>query len=101
MTRAFHGTGERAIQWLVEEYREFEHDAFLRMWHQGDAEAEWPEFYEWLDAQNDAPKDRAISMIRDLVIELETWEPEMLEVLQATPQAALMREWLGKPRLAA
>ena len=47
------------------------------------------------------PKDRAISTIRDLVVELETWEPELLEVLQATPQAAIMREWLGKPRIAA
>jgi hypothetical protein len=57
MTRAFHGTGEQAIKWLVEEYREFEHDAFLRMWHQGDAEAEWPEFYEWLDRQPIATLD--------------------------------------------
>lgn len=53
------------------------------------------------DASDMSAKERAISMIRDLVVELETWEPDMLEVLQATPQAALMREWLGRPRVAA
>lgn len=34
------------------------------------------------------------SLIRDLVAELETWEPELLEMLRSTPQAARMRELL-------
>ncbi|MBB3876134.1 hypothetical protein GGR47_002380 [Sphingomonas aquatilis] len=42
-------------------------------------------------------KDKAIGLIRDLVVELETWEPELLDVLRLTPQAKLLREWIAKP----
>jgi hypothetical protein len=45
----------------------------------------------------ESPKDRALRLVRELVMDLETWEPELLEVLRLTPQAGLLREWMAKP----
>lgn len=58
MARANHGTGEQAIEWCLNHNGivGLEAEAFLKAWQQGDAEAEWPEFYEWLDAQQGGPK---------------------------------------------
>lgn len=42
-------------------------------------------------------REAILRQIRNIVMELETWEPEMLEVLRYTPQAALLREWMAKP----
>lgn len=41
-------------------------------------------------------KDRALRLVRDLVVELETWEPETLDYLRLMPEAALLREWIAK-----
>jgi hypothetical protein len=49
-----HGTAAQAVKWLL--YVNPDHDSanaveFLRAWDQGDAAAEWPEFYDWLNRQ--------------------------------------------------
>jgi hypothetical protein len=46
--RGYHGTGEQAIEWAL---TQDEPDTFLRAWQHGDAQREWPDFYEWLDAK--------------------------------------------------
>jgi hypothetical protein len=55
MTRSYHGTGEQAIEWIINQSGSYETSKFLRQWQQGNAEKEWPEFYEWLDKQ-EGPK---------------------------------------------
>lgn len=61
MAREYHGTGEQAIEWLLEHGSIDDHIQayeFLKCWNEGAAEAEWPEFYQWLDGQPqpDSPK---------------------------------------------
>lgn len=50
-----------------------------------------------IQSDREAARVRAITAIRALVVDLETWSPEMIEDLRNTPQAALMREWLSRP----
>lgn len=55
MPRSNHGTGEQAIDWLLNVNRDSDsmnNMEFLRAWQNGEAEKEWPEFYEWLDKQS-------------------------------------------------
>ena len=49
-----HGTAEQAIEWVVHESSDsgLETHAFLKEWQEGSAEAEWPDFYAWLDKQD-------------------------------------------------
>jgi hypothetical protein len=69
--RSYHGTGEQAIEWALHHSNEcgLELDAFLRCWQQGDLD-EWPDFYEWLDAQRVADQAAHIERIEALNAEL-------------------------------
>lgn len=55
MTRSYHGTASQAIEWVLHVNKDLQHEVFLKSWQEGDAEACWPEFYEWLDKQ-EGPK---------------------------------------------
>jgi hypothetical protein len=69
MARAYHGTGEQAIEWALHKNPDtpLEVQGFLLAWQQGNAELEWPDFYEWLDEQEgphvgDGTGDAAIAI---------------------------------------
>lgn len=44
-----HGTAQDAIDFALDELRDF-HADFLTAWREGDL-AEWPEFYVWLEVR--------------------------------------------------
>lgn len=49
-----HGKGVQAIYWILhvcDDTDPANQIAFLAAWEEGSAEAEWPEFFAWLDSQ--------------------------------------------------
>lgn len=48
--RIDHGTASQAIEWAVHVNRDAQEWEFLNAWQQGKLD-EWPEYYEWLEAQ--------------------------------------------------
>jgi len=50
--RTDHGTANQAIAWVLYENQDGQEREFLTAWLTGDAESDWPDYYEWLDTQN-------------------------------------------------